>query len=79
MVLDPFGGGGSTYQAAEKHHRNWIGIEIYDCKHIKKRLIEEFNLDIIKKPNFKIETILTSFKNENSQNIILRRSKREGV
>lgn len=42
LVLDPFGGGGSTYQAAEKNHRNWIGIELYDCKHIIKRMSEEF-------------------------------------
>ncbi len=40
LVLDPFGGGGSTYQAAELHHRRWIGIELHDCSHIRMRLEE---------------------------------------
>ncbi|MBC7076769.1 MAG: hypothetical protein H5T92_00430 [Synergistales bacterium] len=31
IVLDPFGGGGSTYRMAEKHDRLWIGSEIGDC------------------------------------------------
>jgi site-specific DNA-methyltransferase (adenine-specific) len=38
IVLDPFGGGGSTYQIAEKHSRNWIGVEIGNCKPIIERL-----------------------------------------
>jgi site-specific DNA-methyltransferase (adenine-specific) len=42
IVLDPFGGGGSTFQAAEKNERNWIGIELYDCEHIEKRMLEQF-------------------------------------
>jgi site-specific DNA-methyltransferase (adenine-specific) len=37
IVLDPFGGGGSTYEAAQKLGRHWIGSEITDCAHIKKR------------------------------------------
>jgi len=34
VVLDIFGGGGSTYQAAQMHNRYWIGCEIgniYSC------------------------------------------------
>ena len=27
LVFDPFGGGGSTFQAAEMHSRNWLGAE----------------------------------------------------
>lgn len=38
LVLDPFGGGGSTFEAAELHHRRWIGAEIGDCEPIRERL-----------------------------------------
>lgn len=51
IVFDPFGGGGSTYQAAEKNNRYWIGSELYDCNHIKNRLNEEFPLSIGLKPD----------------------------
>ena len=54
IVLDPFGGGGSTYQAAEKNHRNWIGIELYDCAHIETRLTEQFPESVRKNTSFKI-------------------------
>jgi site-specific DNA-methyltransferase (adenine-specific) len=37
IVLDPFGGGGSTYQMAEKHDRQWIGVEIAPCDPILER------------------------------------------
>ena len=37
-VLDPFGGGGSTYQVCEQYDRKWIGIEKYDCAVIRTRL-----------------------------------------
>jgi site-specific DNA-methyltransferase (adenine-specific) len=36
-VLDPFGGGGSTFEAAEKMERRWIGSEIVDCGLIRER------------------------------------------
>lgn len=54
-VLDPFGGGGSTYQAAQLHQRNWIGIELHDCAHIRKRFLEEFPLFLDQKPEFEVE------------------------
>ena len=38
LVLDPFGGGGSTYEAAEEMHCHWIGCEIQDCEPIIRRL-----------------------------------------
>jgi site-specific DNA-methyltransferase (adenine-specific) len=38
VVLDPFGGGGTTYQEAEHLKRSWIGIEIGDCAPIKSRM-----------------------------------------
>ena len=42
LVFDPFGGGGSTYQAAEKHHRRWLGTELHDAEHIGCRLADCF-------------------------------------
>ena len=36
LVLDPFGGSGTTYVAAELTGRNWIGCEL-DCSPIVKR------------------------------------------
>ncbi|HIE32988.1 MAG TPA: hypothetical protein EYP81_02930, partial [Thermodesulfobacteriaceae bacterium] len=60
IVLDPFGGGGSTYQAAQKHDRFWIGTELYDYEHTKKRLIEEFPEDAWKEPRFNWEVIFES-------------------
>ncbi len=38
IVLDPFGGGGSTYQMAEQHDRLWIGSEIGSCEPIIERM-----------------------------------------
>ncbi len=38
LVLDPFGGSGTTYVVAEQMHRHWIGCEIGDCEPIIRRL-----------------------------------------
>lgn len=38
LVLDPFGGGGTTYYVAEMLERRWIGCEIEDCQPIIRRL-----------------------------------------
>jgi len=38
LVMDPFGGSGTTYAVAERMHRNWIGIELGDCQPIVARL-----------------------------------------
>ena len=45
IVLDPFGGGGSSYIAAQSLERNWIGSEITDCRAIAARLTEAFPAD----------------------------------
>jgi site-specific DNA-methyltransferase (adenine-specific) len=37
IILDPFGGGGSTYEAAESLGRHWIGSEIVACDLIRER------------------------------------------
>jgi site-specific DNA-methyltransferase (adenine-specific) len=38
IVVDPFGGGGSTYQEAQRLGRYWIGSEVGDCAAIEGRL-----------------------------------------
>lgn len=60
IVLDPFGGGGSTFQAAERNDRNWIGIELYDCKYIKKRLKENISFSIDQEPSFNYKELFYS-------------------
>jgi site-specific DNA-methyltransferase (adenine-specific) len=42
IVMDPFGGGGSSYEAAQNIGRYWIGSEITDCRPIAERLIGRF-------------------------------------
>jgi len=37
IVLDPFGGGGSTFEAAQRLSRHWIGSEIVDCELVRER------------------------------------------
>ncbi len=37
IVLDPFGGGGSTFEAAQALNRRWIGSEIVRCDLIRDR------------------------------------------
>lgn len=38
LVLDPFGGSGTTYSVCEQRHRHWIGVEIEDVDAIRERL-----------------------------------------
>lgn len=38
VVLDPFGGSGTTYAVAEKMHRRWTGCELGDVDPIIRRL-----------------------------------------
>jgi site-specific DNA-methyltransferase (adenine-specific) len=38
IILDPFGGSGTTYVVCEKKKRKWIGIEIGSTNPIKDRL-----------------------------------------
>ena len=51
LVLDPFGGSGTTYSVCEERHRCWIGIEIEDPQPIIDRLKGEIhhhrNSDVI--------------------------------
>jgi site-specific DNA-methyltransferase (adenine-specific) len=38
VVLDPFGGSGTTFAVCEKRERGWIGIELDFCQEIIDRL-----------------------------------------
>lgn len=40
VVLDPFGGSGTTFDVAERHDRYWLGSEIESCDVIVERLNE---------------------------------------
>lgn len=72
LVLDPFGGGGSTFQACEKHNRSWIGSELHDCHHIQERLAESFPLFLRHKPRFDYRALFQSHEDHDHQ--VLRRS-----
>ncbi|MEP0915767.1 site-specific DNA-methyltransferase [Leptolyngbya sp. DQ-M1] len=43
IVLDPFGGSGTTFYAAEKLHRYWIGSELGDTQPAVERLTDLAN------------------------------------
>jgi hypothetical protein len=45
IVLDVFGGSGSSYHAAQLHKRQWIGCEIADVIPIIARINTFFGLD----------------------------------
>jgi site-specific DNA-methyltransferase (adenine-specific) len=48
LVLDPFGGSGTTFDVAQRHNRYWIGSEIESCDVIVERLSGD---DIYRHPN----------------------------
>lgn len=58
IVMDPFGGGGSSYEAAQSLKRYWIGCEITDCGPIAARLAERFPADVGREPPKKLTAIL---------------------
>ncbi len=41
LVMDPFGGSGTTYDVCERLNRHWIGVEIENCDIIIERLKTE--------------------------------------
>jgi site-specific DNA-methyltransferase (adenine-specific) len=49
LVVDPFGGSGTTYAVAEAFQRKWLGTEKEKeyCKTIKKRLQDTCHLQRI--------------------------------
>lgn len=46
VILDPFGGSGTTFAVAEAYNRNWIGTELNQtyCEVIKERLLDNEHL-----------------------------------
>ena len=76
VVFDPFGGGGSTYQAAEKLHRRWIGTELHDSTHIRRRLEENYPLFPVQKEQFDFEDLFT---HEDKRDPVLRGIERKGM
>jgi site-specific DNA-methyltransferase (adenine-specific) len=50
IVLDPFGGGGSTYHAAQNLKRYWLGTELTDCDPIQERFRTYFPEQIGRRP-----------------------------
>jgi site-specific DNA-methyltransferase (adenine-specific) len=54
IVLDPFGGGGSTYQEAQRLGRYWIGSEIGDCAAVEQRLRSFAPTTLDRKPPTKV-------------------------
>ena len=76
VVFDPFGGGGSTFQAAEKLHRHWIGAELHDAAHIRRRMTENASLFPAPARRFDYEELFT---HEDRQDTVLRRIEGEGV
>lgn len=57
IVLDPFGGGGSSYHAAQELKRFWLGAEVTDCTPILTRFKQYFPDEIGKKPPEKLYSV----------------------
>ncbi len=59
LVLDPFGGSGTTYAVCERRGRRWLGVELDHCDAIVERLkgkgIEHHrNDDVVDEPHVRI-------------------------
>jgi len=80
VVLDPFGGGGSTFESAERLKRFWIGSEIVDCGLIRERFgrnlpeasetIPHALAHLLKEPNSKLSINLTSCRKSSRKSIM---------
>ena len=57
IVMDPFGGGGSSYQAAQGLKRYWLGSELTDCAPILDRFRHYFPDHMGKKPFEKLFSV----------------------
>jgi len=66
IVLDPFGGGGSTYQAAEQLGRFWIGSEIADCSSIVERMTTFSSLTTLGRPPARLLEVFKASKRDYS-------------
>ena len=50
IVIDPFGGGGSTYEAAQTLRRYWLGTELSTVEPIVARMKQRFALSVALMP-----------------------------
>ena len=59
LIIDPFGGSGTTYAIAEAFNRRWLGTEVNGdyCEIIKKRLLDKDHIERIKKGKDEEEAI----------------------
>ena len=59
IILDPFGGSGTTYAVAEAFNRRWIGSELESdyCKTIKNRITDTTHINRIKSETDEIEAL----------------------
>jgi len=66
IILDPFGGSGTTYAVAEAYNRKWLGTELQPeyCKIIKERLSDKGHISRIVEAKDELES--------NKRRIILR-------
>ena len=62
IVLDPFGGGGSTYEEAERLGRFWIGCEIGDCNAIERRMRTFASLSVGAKPPSGVLQVISRYR-----------------
>jgi DNA methylase len=61
IVLDPFGGGGSTFQEAQRLGRYWIGSELGGCGAIESRFRACAPATIGRQPPAEVVAVLASF------------------
>lgn len=59
LVVDPFGGSGTTYAVAEAFKRNWLGTEnnMEYCQIIKERLSNKEHIQRIASGKDEIEAV----------------------
>lgn len=59
LILDPFGGSGTTYAVAEAYQRNWLGCELQKeyCEIIRERISDTDHLERIRGGKDEIEAL----------------------
>ena len=60
IIVDVFGGSGSTYHAAQLHSRRWIGCEVSDTTTILRRLETVFKLNPLESVNHNLKKCFRS-------------------
>jgi len=75
IVLDPFGGGGSTLQEAERLGRLWLGSELGDCTPIEHRFEEFAPLALNRQPPAELLNVIADqdYNAEDSRPYVLQR------